>query len=135
MSDAPKGFAPSSLLHMPAAERRNRLRLSASASPAGAGIRAEIRSLTSKGSAQNGVEPFAAHWQDRLIERVCAAETAIDAERQAAADLLPKLLEQPAARRQTLVRNSRKFHTWSVCQLIKEAVSYTHLTLPTILRV
>ena len=59
-------------------------------------------------------------WQDRVVERLRKQEEAHATEELAAHELVEKLQSQPAARRDTMVRNARRFHSWSVCRLLQK---------------
>ncbi len=65
-------------------------------------------------------EPMSAGWHDRILARLQDEESALAIEEVGARELLVKLLDLPINRADTLVRNSRKYHTWSLCQLLKK---------------
>jgi tetratricopeptide (TPR) repeat protein len=51
-----------------------------------------------------------------VLDRVARVEANLSRERDQAAELLRELLRHPHARRQTLIRNSRRFLTWGLCE-------------------
>ncbi len=61
-----------------------------------------------------------------ILDRVTRTESALSREREQAPELARELLQHPLARRQTMVRNSRRFSTWGLCEsllgLSKQAV-------------
>lgn len=120
MSDAPGGIRLAELLHLPVGERRMALKAAVSRSGVGAALRADIRAATSLGEHSSDTASLAPGWQDRLLGRLHESEMALDAEEHYAEELLAKVVNQPAQRRETLVRNSRKYHTWSLCRLLSK---------------
>jgi len=109
------------LFRLPVAERRQALRMVAQSGRSAGSLRTDIRAATSLpavGAESN--EPMNAGWQDRILARLHDEEAALGAEEVSAQELLTKLLEVPINRAETLVRNSRKYHTWSFCQLLKK---------------
>lgn len=57
----------------------------------------------------------------RVLANLGERAARIDREREEARALLPEFLGHPTARQWTLVRNSRRFDTWSFCALLVEA--------------
>jgi tetratricopeptide (TPR) repeat protein len=61
-----------------------------------------------------------------ILDRVNRTESALSREREQAPELVRELLQHPFPRQQTMVRNSRRFCTWGLCEsllsLSKEAV-------------
>ncbi len=55
---------------------------------------------------------------ERVLRTIADEETALDREREQAPRLLAELDSHPAPRRQLLVRNSSRFQTWSLCELV-----------------
>lgn len=57
---------------------------------------------------------------ERVRDRARSEERRLAADRNDAPRLLEILLEQPAARQLLLIRNSRRFRSWALCELIQE---------------
>lgn len=55
---------------------------------------------------------------ERVLRTIADEETALDREREEAPRLLAELDAHPAKRRQLLARNSSRFQTWSLCELV-----------------
>ncbi len=62
-------------------------------------------------------------WHDRVLDSVLQHERAQIQEQDEAKRVLEKLMSQPPARRETVIHNSPRLHTFSLCQLLhKESV-------------
>ena len=57
---------------------------------------------------------------ERVFGEAVRHERALAAERQEASALAGEIVAQPASRRRLLVRNSRRFQTWAICQTLIE---------------
>lgn len=57
---------------------------------------------------------------DRAFRRASEASSRIEAERVEAAELVPQLLRHPLARQLWIVRNSRQYARWAVCERLLE---------------
>lgn len=55
---------------------------------------------------------------ERVLKTIADEETALDREREEAPRLFAELNSHPARRRQLLARNSSRFQTWSLCELV-----------------
>lgn len=55
---------------------------------------------------------------ERVLRAIADEESAIDRERKEAPHLFAELRSHPAPRRQLLARNSARFQTWSLCELV-----------------
>jgi tetratricopeptide (TPR) repeat protein len=53
---------------------------------------------------------------DRVFEEVSRQEGSLATDRSRAPQLMAELLEQPPGRRSLLIRNSRRFQSWTLCQ-------------------
>lgn len=115
MSDTPHRLAD--VLRLAPSERRIAFRKAIARPENRVGLRAEIRDATTLGKPSAAVA-MAAGWQERILDNLRRQEADAAAEREEAEALFARLLEQPTARRYTLVCNSRKYHTWSLCRLI-----------------
>jgi len=123
MKEAP-GTRLADLIRMPVGERRAALRGLVSKAARGSMLRSDVAAATTLSATELRAYPFRDGWQDRVLAKVRETEGAIEVEGHIARELLTRLLELPHARRLTLVRNSRRFHQWSLCQLLsRESVA------------
>ena len=63
------------------------------------------------------------------ISRLEAKAHCIETQREAAAQVLPRLLEQPPLRRRTLVRNAASYRSHALCLALIDTVRRTVLTV------
>jgi tetratricopeptide (TPR) repeat protein len=80
------------------------------------GLRAAKTPLESESEGQSSYEEVL----DRVVERAGRRASTLDRERSEAHRLLDELGRHPLPRQLTLVRNSRRFRSWALCELLIE---------------